>query len=186
MAKPQQMDPFYTWSPRALRQGLLISFIATLGCFLAIAATNRPLENDIAPLGILSLQFAGKLPAALMILNSWDETARLYAAFNLGFDHLYLACYSLFLSLTCSWLARAWQHEAQGFATAGFLLAWAMFAAAALDMVENVALWQLLLGSMNAHWPKLATTCAMLKFGILLAGVGYVVIGLLAMLRRAH
>lgn len=71
MAKPQQMDPFYTWSPRALRKGLLISFIATLGCFLAIAATNQPLENAAAPLGILSLQFAGELSAASMILNSW-------------------------------------------------------------------------------------------------------------------
>jgi hypothetical protein len=161
-------------------------FIATLGSFLVIAATNQPLENATAPLGILSLQFAGELAAATRIVQSWGETEWLYATFNLGFDYLYLACYALFLSATCSWLARAWRHDAQGFATAGFLLAWAMFAAAALDMIENVALWQLLLGSMNAHGPRLATTCAILKFGIILAGVGYIAIGLLAMLRRAH
>jgi hypothetical protein len=180
------MDPFQHLSPSALRKCLFLLLIGTLGCFLVIAATHQPLANAVAPLGILSLQFAGELSAALMILNSWGETARLYAAFNLGFDYLYLAFYALFLSATCSWLARAWQHEAQGFATAGFLLAWAMLAAAVLDMIENVALWQLLLGSMNAHWPKLATTCAILKFGIILAGVGYIAIGLLAMLRRAH
>lgn len=186
MAKPQLMDPFHTWSPSALRKGLLISFIATLGYFLAIAATNQPLENDAAPLGILSLQFAGGLSSALMILNSWGETERLYAAFNLGLDYLFLVFYALFLSLTCSYVARARQPASKGFSTTGFLLAWAMYAAAALDMVENVALWQLLLGSMNVHWPTLATACATLKFGIILTGVGYIVISLLAMLRRAR
>ena len=162
---------------------MFVGFIATLSSFLVIAATHQPLENDIAPLGILSLQFAGGLSTALSILTSWGETERLYAAFNLGFDYLYLACYALFLSATCSWLARTWQLHSKRFSTAGFLLAWAMFAAAALDMIENVALWQLLLGAMNAFWPILATTCATLKFGIILAGVTYIAIGALAVLR---
>lgn len=61
-----------------------------------------------------------------------------------------------------------------------------MFAAAAFDMVENAALWQLLLGSLNPYWPKLATTCAILKFGIILAGLGYIVVGLLALLWNAR
>ncbi|TVR66878.1 MAG: hypothetical protein EA420_01245 [Candidatus Competibacteraceae bacterium] len=180
------MDPFHRLSPSALRAGLFASLLATLGCFLIIAATNQPLETPAAPLGILSLQFAGGSAAAAEILNSWGETERLYAAFNLGFDYLYLACYALFLSLSCAALARARRHDTPGFATAGFLLAWAMFAAAGFDMVENVALWQLLLGSPDAYWPKLATTCAVLKFGIILAGVGYIIIGLLALLGNAR
>ncbi|HCB13560.1 MAG TPA: hypothetical protein DEP36_08365 [Gammaproteobacteria bacterium] len=180
------MDPFYQWSSRPLHKSLCVSFIATLGCFLAIEATNRPLENDIAPLGILSLQFAGELSSALLILDSWGETARLHAAFNLGFDYLFLVVYALFLSAACSWLARARQPTSQGFATARFILAWAVFAAAALDMIENVALWQLLLGSMNAHWPILATACATVKFAIILTGIGYIVIGAWAVLIHRH
>lgn len=96
------MDPFHQWSSRSLHKGLCVSFIATLGCFLAVEATNRPLENDIAPLGILSLQFTGELSSALLILDSWGETARLHAAFNLGFDYLFLVVYALFLSAACS------------------------------------------------------------------------------------
>ncbi|HPF58804.1 MAG TPA: hypothetical protein PK820_08430 [Candidatus Competibacteraceae bacterium] len=44
-------------------------------------------------------------------------------------------------------------------------------------MIENVALWQLLRGSMNADWPILATACATVKFGVILAGIGYIVTG---------
>lgn len=180
------MDPFQNLSPGSLLKSLLILLVVTLGCFLAIAATNQSLENAAAPLGILSLQFAGELSNAVSIINSWNETARLYAAFNLGLDSLFLVCYSLFLSLTCSYQARSWRHDFKGFSTAGFLLAWAMFATAVLDMIENYALWQLLLGSTNAHWPTLATLCATLKFGLILAGIGYIASGLLVRLRRVR
>lgn len=171
------MDPFHQWSSRSLNKGLCVSFIATLGCFLPIALTNQPLENAAAPFGILSLQFTGGMSSAMRILNSWGETERLYAAFNLGFDYLFLMVYALFLSAACSWLARARQSASKGFLGAGFLLAWAMFAAAVFDMIENVALWQLLRGSMNAYWPILATACATVKFGVILAGIGYIVTG---------
>lgn len=178
------MDPFHGLSPRQLRQGMLALFCATLGGFLAIAATNQPLQNDAAPLGILSLQFAGRLSAAAAIVDSWGGTERIYAGFNLGLDYIYLVAYSLFLGSTCSYLARARHDSRPWFSVIGFLLAWAMFAAAALDMVENYALLRLLLGSMSAHWPMLGTTCATLKFGIILAGVIYMAVGLL--IKLAH
>lgn len=178
------MDPFHWLSPRQLLTSMLAMFCAMLGFYLAIAVTNAPLQNDVAPLGILSLQFAGGIAAAAAIVDSWGGTERIHAGFNLGLDYVYLVSYALFLSLTCSCLARAWHDSKHWFAVVGFVLAWAMFAAAALDMVENYALLRLLLGSTSARWPALATTCATLKFGIILAGVLYMVIGLLARLLR--
>jgi hypothetical protein len=166
---------------------MLALFCATLGFYLGIAATNAPLQNDVAPLGILSLQFAGGFSSAAEILGSWGEAERLYAGFNLGLDYAFLVSYALFLSLTCSCLARAWPSSPKhGFSTIGFFLAWAMLAAGALDMVENVALLQLLLGSTSAHWPALGTACAIPKFGIILAGIVYIAVGMIARLRNAR
>lgn len=178
------MDPFHGLSPSQLRKSMFVLFCATLGSFLAIAATNQPLQNDVASLGILSLQFAGGLSTATEIVDSWGGIEQVYAGFNLGLDYLYLMAYSLFLGLACSGLARAWREARPWFAAVGFWLAWAMFGAAVLDMVENYALLRLLLGSGSARWPALATACASLKFGIVLTSLVYIAVGLLARLVR--
>ena len=53
----------------------------------------------------------------------------------------------------------------------------------ALDAVENLALIQLLRGSTWEPWPALARACAIPKFAIVAAGLLYVAVGSLALLR---
>ena len=179
------MDPFIWLSQRQIFKGILSLLPPTLGAFFAIAATNQPLQNDVAPLGIISLQVSGTPPRAVAILDSWGETERIYAAFNLGLDYLYLFCYSVFLSLICAHLARAQQCSSQRLSTAGVSLAWALLVAAVFDMVENYALLQLLSGQIGAQGVQLAAICAILKFGIVLAGFAYITISLFRKLVNA-
>jgi hypothetical protein len=59
-------------------------------------------------------------------------------------------------------------------------LAWAQFAAALLDVVENYALIRVLLGTEQAIWPVIARWCAMPKFIIVALGLIYVIAGALS------
>ena len=68
----------------------------------------------------------------------------------------------------------------------GVLLAWSQLVAAPLDAVENVALLEVLLGAQGDAWPALARACALPKFAIVVAGLGYVVLGSAAGLLRGR
>lgn len=141
----------------------------------ALTATNRALLTAEAPWGLLSFTFAGSLIESRSIVESWDAAAQVRAAFNLGIDYLYLLVYGVTVGLACLWVAA----RAPGVATArvGDAWAWAALAAAACDAVENIALFQLLLGSFWPVWPVVAAGFAGLKLLLLGACILYVVFG---------
>ena len=90
---------------------------------------------------------------------------------SLGLDYLYLGVYPAFISLACVWTARRIARRA------GIALAWAVLLAAPLDAVENTALvWMLVHGPGDAA-AVLAWACALPKFALVFAGLGYAGIG---------
>ena len=125
---------------------------------------------------IVDFELAGSVPKAQAIIDAWNENDRIRAGFSLGFDYLYMPVYSTTIALACVMAAgvlkrRAWH-------TAGLLLAWGLWIAAVSDATENLALFNELLGNNVAPWPQVAQICATIKFGLIVLGLVYVVVGI--------
>jgi len=157
------------------RRSLLISLLVMVVIiFIIFRFLDVPLRTQAAPSGIVSYELAGTTTQANLILQSWGSSARLYAAFGLGFDYLFMLIYAATLSLAClmsgsrltGWLSRL-----------GSWLAWGMILAAGADAVENLSLWSELNGQVTPLWSGLAAACATLKFTLLLLGVLYSLAG---------
>jgi hypothetical protein len=143
-----------------------------------LRATDSALRTDAAPYGMVSLQFALTLSTARTMVESWGPAAQVQAAFSLGLDFLYLVVYSSTLSLAMLWAAirsgsAAWLRW-------GDRLAWLPSLAAMADAVENVAVYQVLVGSFWPAWPPMAWGCAALKFGLVAASTAAIVVAMLS------
>ena len=161
--------------PSDKRKPLFLSLLAlTLLLFAVFRVLDAPLRTAAAPNGIVSYELAGTPAAAQSILASWDARARLFAAFGLGLDYLFMPSYALALSLGI--LLTAGRHSG-AFAKLGAWLGWGALAAALVDALENFSLWQFMLGDFQALWPRLASICATVKFTLLLLGLAYALIG---------
>ncbi len=131
---------------------------------------------------IVDFELAGSVPNAQGIINAWNETDRIRAGFSLGIDYLYMPVYSTTIALAC--VLAAGVLKSQAWRSIGMLLAWGLWVAALSDAIENVALFTELLGNNVAPWPSIAQICATIKFGLILMGLLYVVVGIVLRLSR--
>jgi hypothetical protein len=152
---------------------------ATLIITVVLNLVDEPLSTPEAPYGIVSFELAGDPERVQAILGSWDEQARQYAAFSLGFDYLYMVAYSTLLGVGCVLAALSIRSISWPFGGLGIPLAWGMWLAALLDAVENLSLSLILLaGASSSLWPSVARICALSKFGLLFFGLVYAFYGL--------
>jgi hypothetical protein len=173
---------------------LFWTFLAgTLILFAVFRVLDAPLRTPAAPNGIVSFELAGTPFQAQAILDSWRETASLasdvagepvpgmvsraftFSAFGLGIDYLFMPVYATALALGI--LLAAGRHKGWFF-TVGAWLGWGAYAAALFDALENYALARMLL--MNEVWspyPEVAAFSASVKFGLLLLGLSYALVG---------
>jgi hypothetical protein len=99
----------------------------------------------------------------------------------LTIDFGFIVLYPLAISLGCSMLA---ESRLNTMAAAGFFLSWAVLAAGALDVTENLALLHMLRRGPSGAFAQLAGWCAGLKFVLVYAGLGYLVLQGAAVLLR--
>ena len=52
-------------------------------------------------------------------------------------------------------------------------IGWGAFLAALFDAVENIGLWNSLLGHAQSAWPAVSFWCATIKFGLILLWILY-------------
>jgi hypothetical protein len=155
--------------PMNLRKPLFYFFLMfTLAIFGLFSVLDQPLRTSAAPNGIVSFELARTLDESQSILHSWDENARLFAAFGLGFDYLFMLVYAAALSLG---LLLAGANKTGWYSSLTNWLGWGAFAAGLFDAVENYALWQILTGNASSSLPQIAAFCATIKFTLLIAGV---------------
>jgi hypothetical protein len=107
-----------------------------------------------------------------------------YAGINMGLDFLFLTLYGVTIALSCLLISKKLPEHWKFFRKLGTWLAVAVLIAALLDIVENIALIKLLLGSDNELFPVLAKWCAIPKFLIVLAAIIYVISGVCPTLRK--
>lgn len=180
--------------PVTSRKPLFFAFLAgTLILFAVFRILDAPLRTPAAPSGIVSFELAGTPFQAQAIIDSWHEMAYLlssvegepvpgmvsrayaFAAFGLGIDYLFMPVYATALALGI--LLAASRHKGW-FGMLGIWLGWGAYAAAIFDAVENYALARMLL--MNEVWspnPEVAAFSATVKFGLLLLGLFYALVG---------
>lgn len=171
--------PFGGLSESAQKRSFISLLVITLAVMMGLNVIGRTLITAAAPQGIVSFEFAGTVEAARRMMDSWGETGRIAAGVSLGLDYLFLVAYSCCIALGCVLTARSLFYRVTFLASIGFVFAWAQFLAALLDAVENFALIEVLLGSNQEIWPALARLCAAPKFLIVLAGLFYVICGII-------
>jgi hypothetical protein len=133
----------------------------------AMLFTGHGLRTAAVPHGVFSLELNfGALPAQLA---SYDEVTLRRFAFQLGVDYLFMPLYAQGL---CVGIWRTTLRRGRAATPALVALLWAMWAAGALDAVENAALLTACLGSASATLGWVATGCAAAKFGLI--GLGFV------------
>lgn len=163
-------------------------FTATVIWMIVMQAVGAPLINPTAPVGIVTWELAGNADRAREIIASWDYRAQSFAALGLGLDYVFMLLYSTTVGLACIWAGENLHKRRWPLENFGVGLAWGQWAAAILDGLENIGLILVLLGSAAAPWPELARFCALGKFALLFAGLGYAFYGLAARLigQTAH
>jgi len=176
--------PFKDVSNTKLKWLFIISLIVTLILFQVMNVINQPLKNDIATLGIISFEFAGNITTAQEIIQSWDETTKIYTGISLGFDYLFLVSYALTIFVGCIFVTRSISWQSKILINFGAVLAYVQIIAAILDSIENYALIKILLGSQQNLYAILAYLCALPKFMIVVIGIIYLLLGFLIELIR--
>jgi hypothetical protein len=137
---------------------------------------DQALKTPEAPSGIIALELAGSLDAAQRILDAWDTSARVQAGISLGLDFFFLSAYAFTLAGASQKVAAGLSGYYLWCKPLGAILAKAAWLAGGLDVVENLALIRVIIGSGQVWQPVLAAGCAWLKFG--LAAIILIYIGL--------
>ena len=171
--------PFQKLSPAAMGAHAWGWLAAPLCVGTGMVLLDLPLRNPTCPNGIVSFELAYSDAAARAIVASWDSTTQLIAALGLGFDYLFLACYTTAIGAAGIALSRTWPFGAR---VAG-PLAWLAWVAGGMDAIENAALAQILIGDPATHWAPLAGACASVKFGILALTLSFLVVALVRRFR---
>ncbi len=163
--------PFLRLSRDQLPKFFWPMFLSTIILLFIMNLVSQPLVTSQAPGGIISFELAKTPAMSTAIMNSWDSTQKLIAAFSLGLDYLFILFYSITLSLGCVWTSIVLNQQKLAIALIGMSIAWLQWAAAILDGIENYSLIRILLVESNFPYSQLAFWCAVLKFGIIFAGI---------------
>jgi hypothetical protein len=162
--------PLSRIAPHHRRTVFVILLVATLVIMVVLNMTGNHLRTAEAPAAIVSYELAGTAEKAEAILNSWDNEAKAYAGFNLGFDYLWMPFYSTTIALGLVWAISALRLKGTA-ATILTFLAWGQWLAAILDAIENTALSIMLFGQPAAPWPLIAYWSATIKFALVIIGI---------------
>lgn len=155
--------------PHHLRKSLFYFFIAmTIAIFGVFSLLDQPSRTEAAPHGIVSFELAGQVKSAQTIINSWDENARLFTAFGLGLDYLFMPMYAMALSFGLLLAIGPQKNRYNVFAV---WMGWGALVAPLFDVVENYMLWRELIGPVVSPYPQIAAICATIKFMLLVAGL---------------
>jgi hypothetical protein len=127
--------------------------------------------------GIVAFELAGTASKATEIAHGWGEFGRTVAAFNLGFDYLFILGYSTLLALLCLWAGP--RYASPRLAAAAALFAWLQWVAGLLDCTENAALLVILFRGASDRVAAIARMSSLGKFGLLACGVVYILSSLL-------
>ena len=140
-------------------------FVFTLALIPVMLFVDEQFKTPLLPFGVVSYEFVWDVETAEAMLGAWTPNAKLWVAFGLGIDYVFMPVYStaILLGVLTSGSLTWWI----------WLLASAQYVAAMCDAVENAALTYVLInpGVIDPRLPKIATIFASIKFALLIPGV---------------
>ncbi len=149
---------------------LLLISIVVMRYFDGFLITER------SPNGIISFELAKESYIVAKMIHEWDATAKIAAGLSMGFDFLFLIIYASFISFLIlkinKYLFLNSNEKSLGRVFVGI-----PFLAAFFDIIENIALIKLLLGDIQSKWSLQAYYAAVIKFGLLIIAIVYILIG---------
>lgn len=171
--------PFARLSRPNRRRALWALAAAVLVQLGPLLLLERRMKRTGGP-GIIPFELAGSQESAQRIMKAWGSEGRRAAKRGLVLDYPFPATYAPLHALACTAAADALGDRGRtGLAAVGSPLAWGQLAAAGFDYVENSALL-LVLSGRHGRLPRLARRAALVKFALLSAGWGYMLLGLVA------
>jgi hypothetical protein len=142
---------------------------------LTLLSWGRDLVTPATPYGLVSLEVAGDPVAVAWMVETWnaepDLDRKAKATFSVGFDFLFIPCYSTLLAFACASGMRGLPHG--WLKTLGAVLAWGQHVAGLCDVVGNVALLMILFTGASSAWVQSAQLFALLKFALIASGLFY-------------
>lgn len=178
--------PFAGLAPKQMRRLLIASGAITFLLFVALAVIDQRIKRSGGP-GIIALEVAGSAERAAEILRQWGDSGRSMARVSLIVDFPFLVAYAIFFSAACTEMGRRLRVRAEQGGAAGTIakhlatpapiLGWAFFVAAALDVVENLALLRVI--DFHLTWATTAQIAASPKLAIFGAGLFFLAASLL-------
>jgi hypothetical protein len=174
-----------------------VALLIALNLWLGIkAGGDRLLTNTVATQGIVSLETAGSAERAGAIILSWTKTPdgislRSVALHSLIYDGFFIIFYTITLALGCFIAAgiievRHRKLKDLGLVKLGLILARLQVLTAALDFLEDIALWRMLSNSTSSLWPSLARWCAIPKFALIAVSLLYILLAFIFRLGESH
>lgn len=152
----------------------LLLLLLTLVSAFSIQYFDSFIKSSVAPSGIVSFELAKELPRANLILKDWEAKGVLVvAALSLGVDFLFILAYASFIALLLflvSYKNTNWIYKI------GKFLITAVLIAGFLDVIENIALINLLIGEKSQFYASLAFYMAFAKFSILGLSILFIII----------
>jgi len=122
---------------------------------------------------IVSFELAGSALRAQTIMNDWGEPGRIVAAFNLGFDYLFIPAYSTLMAFLC--IRASSRFGLPWLSTMGIVIAWLQWLAGVFDCIEDAYLLKMLLQGPSDGAAQIARVSSLSKFGLLGMGLAYVI-----------
>lgn len=160
-------------------------FIGTMAMMVVMVKTGATLKTETTPMGIIDLEFAYNTTKITPILSAWAPTAQTdniaVAKVNTYWDFLFLFFYAGFLFMACKKIAANIQGPA---AKAGNMIAKAALMAGCLDIIENIGMLLTLSHQGSAATPFSTTIVSIIKWGLVIISVLYVLTGLLVLAYR--
>jgi hypothetical protein len=156
-------------SSRSRTSPIAVATTLFLGYTAVMLQLERRMRRSGGP-GIIPFELAGNATRAEQIMSSWGNLGRRAARWSLWLDFGYMLTYG---SLTLLLVDRA--RRQRGHPSALQLL---VVPAVAADAVEGIALLHVLGGKNTAVNARRARTAAMVKFAVISAAIGYILVGI--------
>ena len=160
-------------------------FLGSIAMMVVMLKTSASLKTDATPMGIIDLEFAYNTTKTSAIINAWAPTAELdniaAAKINTYCDFLFLFFYAGFLFLACKKIAAKITGPV---AKAGNIIAKAALLAGFLDVLENAGMLLTLNNQGSSTVAFCTTFISIIKWGLALIAVLYVLTGLLVLTYR--
>jgi len=159
------------------KYSLLFLLLGTLIMIVVMAKTGATLKTPATPKGILDLEFAYNTEKTTAVITAWQPSNSVSfdniaaAKLNTMLDFIFLFFYSLFLFFTCDKMARISKSKM------GILIANGALWAGVLDVLENTGMLFTLSGNGSAMIAFVTTLCSVIKWGLALAAVLYLLGG---------